>query len=141
MKLFIKKTISKLLNMASIELRGKTIVNSKNHQLQSILKRYDISLIIDVGANTGQFARGMIDEGFREKIVSFEPIRECHNILVRNAKKYKNWHVFRNCALGSKNKKDYINISKNFVSNSILEYSNQHLLLEKDIIYQKKTKK
>ena len=42
-----------------------------------------IDLILDVGANCGQFALNMRSAGYRNRIVSFEPLQQAHNIHAR----------------------------------------------------------
>lgn len=59
-----------------------------------------INLILDVGANQGQFALNMRKLGYKEKIISFEPLSSAYNILYNHSLKDDNW-IALNFALGN----------------------------------------
>lgn len=63
------------------------------------LKHMGVDLIVDAGANRGQFAKRMIENGFDGTILSFEPVPATYAILAAAAQKHPNWQVF-NLALG-----------------------------------------
>lgn len=92
-----------------------------------LLKKYSISSILDIGANSGQFSRDLRELGFYGKIYSFEPQTAVFNILKENSKKDKNW-IVNNYAIGNFDGKSEINISKNTFSSSLLEMMPEHLL-------------
>lgn len=85
-----------------------------------LLKSHNIDLVLDVGANTGQFGKWLIDFGYCGKILSFEPMQKEYDILVKNSKKNKNWLVAEKCALSNVNGEQEFNISENSVSSSFL---------------------
>jgi FkbM family methyltransferase len=58
--------------------------------------------IFDVGANSGYFAKGVIDKGFSGRVCLFEPIPNLLSIAVRTLSGYKNDKIFVNSALGEK---------------------------------------
>ena len=86
-----------------------------------------IDLLIDVGANTAQFAKISRKMGYKQKIISIEPLVSAHKQLLENSKNDKLWIIHDRCAIGSKNEKKIINISKNSYSSSILDISMKHL--------------
>jgi len=64
------------------------------------LRKMEIKTILDIGANSGQFAK-RIHEIFPEaKLYSFEPIRDCYEDLVNNFEGVQQFHAF-NLALGN----------------------------------------
>ena len=94
-----------------------------------------VNKLLDVGANTGQFARGIRACGYKQSIISFEPLSEAHAGLLQNAESDPNWIVAPRVALGSERKKTFINISENSWSSSILEMLPLHSDVAKESIY------
>jgi FkbM family methyltransferase len=95
--------------------------------LVEILHNSNVDLILDVGANKGQFALSVLKSGYRGEVLSFEPQSEAHNSLVSISSAFRQWNVAPRCALGSSTSKQYLNISKNSVSSSLLNMEAQHL--------------
>ena len=52
--------------------------------------------------------------------------------MILNSSKDKNWHIHERVALGNKNKKIKINISKKIDSSSILKVKKNHIKIEPD---------
>lgn len=68
--------------------------------IKAAINNKKINIVIDVGANKGQFARLIRNRvGFKGQIYSFEPIPELYEKLEKMAKKDPNWKVY-NMALG-----------------------------------------
>jgi FkbM family methyltransferase len=103
-----------------------TCKNNDDLQICRILQSYYITDILDVGANSGQFAKGLILAGYNGQIISFEPLSSVYEELMSQAAKHDNWQVYERCAFGSKNSVDEINISMNSVSSSILSMNTIH---------------
>ena len=61
--------------------------------LRGLLPRQDINLVLDVGANNGQFASMLRDLGYRGEIVSFEPAGASFGILEAAAASDPAWRV------------------------------------------------
>lgn len=109
-----------------------------------LLKNYNIDVIIDVGANIGQYGTELRNIGYRGKIISFEPTSEAFEKLKKNASKDSLWDVY-NMSLGERDGESTINISKNSVSSSILrdlpqltESAPEATFIKKEIITIKK---
>jgi FkbM family methyltransferase len=64
-----------------------------------VLTAYGINVVFDVGANVGQFGSALRGIGYREWIVSFEPIDVYWRLLERNAANDSKWRT-HNVALG-----------------------------------------
>jgi len=92
-----------------------------------LLKSCGIDLVLDVGANRGQFALQMRRVfGYAGRIVSFEPLSSAYKALSVNAQGDANWKVMK-CALGDKDGEMKINISANSCSSSLLDIMPSHL--------------
>src|SRR5687767_12447049 len=65
-----------------------------------LMRRLGIDLVLDVGANTGQFAGELREQGFQGRIISFEPIPAVYRDLERNAAADPLWTA-KNFALGN----------------------------------------
>lgn len=85
-----------------------------------LLSNYNIDLIFDIGANTGQYAEETFGLGYTGKIVSFEPMSKEHAQLVSKAGANPHWTIAPRMAIGDEDGEIEINISENSVSSSIL---------------------
>jgi FkbM family methyltransferase len=77
-------------------------------------------VILDIGANTGQFAEGLRACGYHGHIVSFEPLSDAHARLVAAAASDPLWDVAERCAAGARDGWTNINIAGNSYSSSLL---------------------
>jgi len=107
-------------------------------QIVSSLRKYEIDLVLDVGANEGQFAKEIRKAGYAGKIISFEPLSKAHAELLQASGKDSNWHIHPRCALGDYNGKIEINIAGNSVSSSILPMLESHRIAAPESAYEGK---
>lgn len=91
--------------------------NTIDKRLVDILKETQVDLILDIGANRGQFAQTMFSSGYSGKLLSFEPVNSVYQLLLENAKSFPNWQVYERCCIGDKVGENAINVS-NLVGNS-----------------------
>jgi FkbM family methyltransferase len=99
------------------------------HEPPAIIKtlnNFSFETVIDVGANTGQFAIILNRYSFTGKIYSVEPSSEAYNKLLLNSRKSTNWHILPRCALGKEEGIATLNISKNSYSSSLLQILPKH---------------
>jgi FkbM family methyltransferase len=92
-----------------------------------LLEHYKIDLVFDIGANKGQYATGIMDAGYKNQIVSFEPLSSAHSIIDSLSGNYGNWTIAQRCAIGSNREEIEINISANSVSSTLLNMLDTHL--------------
>ncbi|MDL2198442.1 FkbM family methyltransferase [Halopseudomonas aestusnigri] len=90
-----------------------------------LMRAYGVDLVLDVGANTGQYSRRMRKMGYTGEIVSFEPMRSAFNALQAACAADGNWEC-RDYALGAESGQTSINVSGNSVSSSILPMLPEH---------------
>ena len=81
-----KYLVNYFLKFFNLQINKITLSNNFYYHIVQTLKNYDIDLVIDIGANEGQFAKKIIDYGFKNKIISFEPIKKVNKILRSNSK-------------------------------------------------------
>lgn len=72
------------------QLHKATQIGTHKH-LKALLTSYNINVILDVGANEGQFAEMVFSMGYHGRIVSFEPSSNAFNILQKKTLAVKHW--------------------------------------------------
>lgn len=90
-----------------------------------LLNNHRISLILDIGANTGQYGKLLRKIGYNGEIVSFEPITQAFQQLSQSTAKDPNWSAY-NFALGDAHKNIQINVANHSPSSSLLEMHQNH---------------
>ena len=83
------------------------------------MEKYQIDLVLDVGANRGQFVRAL-RRFYKGPIISFEPVPSTFTILQQTTLNDNNWFRF-NYALGNESGEQCINIYTSDQLNSLLE--------------------
>ena len=105
---------------------------------KNALIEHKIDLLFDVGANAGQYAQEARRQGFKGRIISFEPLPEAHKQLTEISQKDPSWIVHERVALGSKKGSGIINVSENSYSSSFLKITQKLLSNTPDTRYVKK---
>jgi FkbM family methyltransferase len=85
---------------------------------------FAIDVILDIGANSGQFAQGLRADGYRGQIVSFEPLPQAHAVLAAVAVSDPLWDVAERCAVGASDGSAEINVAGNSYRSSLLPVLN-----------------
>jgi FkbM family methyltransferase len=122
----IKRGIRQILCAAGFEIRRFNPGTSPLGRLMQTLRHFNIDLVLDIGANEGQFARELRAGGYSGRIVSFEPLSSAHARLLQASASDKAWHVQPRCAVGDRVGEIELNISGNSVSSSILPMLSLH---------------
>lgn len=78
-----------------------------------------VPVVVDVGANRGQYATELRRYGYRGEIVSFEPVEEAFEQLAKAAADDPNWTCHR-LALGAAAGEAQINLASNLTASSLL---------------------
>ncbi|KAF0185753.1 MAG: FkbM family methyltransferase [Nitrospirae bacterium] len=84
------------------------------------LRAFGVDVVLDIGANDGQYAKELRTGGYAGHIVSFEPLTAAHCYLLQKSKSDPRWQVHPRCALGDRTGEIELNIAGNSVSSSIL---------------------
>lgn len=126
---WIKNVIHRALHTAGYDIRqharGPHISAAalrRNRQLHDC----GTTVVLDIGANVGQYGQSLRSAGYQGRIVSFEPVDAAYASLVATAAN-SNWRCER-LALGSKSGNATINIAANNAeSSSLLPMRSEHL--------------
>ncbi len=93
-----------------------------------LMRHHGIQVVLDVGANEGQFALELRSDGFRGQIISFEPIAAVHERLAARAARDPKWTT-HHLALGATDGSLDIAVSHKTVFSSfkgLSEYSREN---------------
>ena len=122
-----ERITKKIFQNFGVLIRKYNPATSEELRRIKLLQHYHIDLVFDIGANKGQYAMGIMDAGYHNRIVSFEPLSEVHKVLKEGSRNYANWTVAPRCAVGAKKEEIEINISANSVSSTLLTMLDSHL--------------
>ncbi len=89
-------------------------------RLTGMLARHQITLVFDVGANIGQYADALRNNGYEGRIVSFEPLSAAHAELMANADLDPEWQIAPRAAVGATVGETTLNISPESDMSSLL---------------------
>ena len=131
----VKQLIKNIFNSVGLEVQRNQPLNEAGTQIYQAIKKINTDIILDVGANTGQFSLEIRKKGYNGKIVSFEPLLSARKKLIEYSLKDKNWLIHDQAAIGDHNGFIDINISKNSVSSSILPMMSSHSDAEGNSVY------
>ena len=104
-----------LLRSFGVQLERTT----KRRSIADFLSDRRVGTIYDVGANQGQFGSAMRREGYRGRLISFEPLKDPFAHLLQKAKEEALWDA-RNYGLSSDCGQQEINVSKYSVFSSFM---------------------
>lgn len=92
---------------------------------QMIFDIHRIDVVLDVGANRGQFGGQIRRAGYKKTLHSFEPLSSAYTLLEKKAAKDPLWHTHY-MGLGERDGSALINISSNSQSSSMLAMTSAH---------------
>lgn len=84
------------------------------------------TVFLDIGANEGQFATGLLTYLPDARIISFEPSKQAHATAQQQSLRYANWTVAERVAVGASSGTVELNIAGNSVSSSVLPIARLH---------------
>lgn len=122
----LRSWIRKTVRATGYDLHRLHPETSPGYQLALSLQHFGVDLVLDVGANTGQFGAGLRSFGYRGRIVSFEPLSAAHERLTARAAGDAAWQVHPRGAIGAEDGTIEINIAGNSFSSSVLPMLDAH---------------
>jgi FkbM family methyltransferase len=86
-----------------------------------VIQKENFDLVLDIGANEGQFGRELRKSGYTKRIISIEPVEQPYNLLKNAIDGDKLWECY-NFALGNENGTARLNIHEDTRLSSFLEH-------------------
>jgi FkbM family methyltransferase len=99
-----------------------------------LLRDREVKVVLDVGANAGQYASRLREDGYEGLILSFEPLAEAYQRLEAAATDDPKWHTVR-VALAEEAGTAAIHVSANSHSSSFLPITNRCVDAAPDAAY------
>ncbi len=96
-------------------------------RLALLLAANDVDLVLDIGANAGQWARELRRAGYAGDMISFEPLPSAHAQLKQNAVGDPKWIIAERAAVGERIAEVEINVAGNSLSSSLLPMLPMHV--------------
>ncbi len=117
------KTFTKMIfRLCGVDIR---CVNPAENNYGWLVK-HNITTVLDVGANTGQFAKMVHKTLPHATIFSFEPIEECYQKLIKNMADVPRFHAF-NFGLGDSDDEMEMHVNDFTPSSSLLPMADLHI--------------
>jgi FkbM family methyltransferase len=131
----LKAAVRRTANACGYDIVGYDAENPRT-RLARLLQAHRIGVVLDVGANTGQFGWYLRELGYRGRIVSFEPVAEAFVQLQALSADDTAWQAIP-IGLGAENEECRINIAANSQSSSLLPMLKTHTEAAPESAYQR----
>ena len=122
----LKKRLKRSIRSLGFDLHRLHPLANASFQLLKGLNRFGVDVVFDIGANVGQFSTELRSVGFNGRIVSFEPLPDAYEALIKAASNDRLWEVHSRVAIGDFDGEIEINIAGNSVSSSLLPMLDAH---------------
>ena len=120
----LKDAIQFLANSLGYEIRAHS--STAAGRRHAIMDRLGIDLVLDVGANAGQYGSALRRVGYKGRIWSFEPLSDAFASLEASARGDALWRT-EHFGCGASRQAGTINVAKNSYSSSLLPMLGMHL--------------
>jgi FkbM family methyltransferase len=114
-----RETLKRAARRLGYELRQYTPLRSLAAARRHLLKELEIDVVVDVGANAGQYGELLRREGFRGRLVSLEPEPEAYEQLRERAAADGAWTALR-VAAAERDGELALNVTRDSRSSSML---------------------
>ena len=127
LKKVLRRGANRWLAPRGLEIVNRRLESSPLEQLMLALRHFDVDLVVDVGANAGQYARELFTAGFAGEIVSIDPLPDAHAALVAAARRQPRWQVLERMAAGDCKAEVQLQVAGNSLSSSVLPMLERHV--------------
>jgi FkbM family methyltransferase len=121
----LRQAVNARLHASGWEVREHPAKEGPAYWRRVLLDRLGVDVVVDVGANVGQFGSELRLHGFTGHIFSVEPMQAAHDQLQAAAHADGNWSTMRT-ALGPQAGELTMNVSANSISSSALAMLDRH---------------
>jgi FkbM family methyltransferase len=122
----MKNLIHKLFRTTGYDFQRYYPDNFSTLKRSNLIISENIDLLLDVGANAGDYVLALRDSGYQGRVVSFEPLSKPFSILEKRSSRDSNWDCI-NVALGIAEEDGEIFLSEHSTSSSLLPINDTHL--------------
>ncbi len=119
--------LRRAINLLGLDVRRYDPLRSPARRRAAFLRERRIGLVIDVGANEGQWARGVRGAGYHGRVVCFEPLLAAFSVLDEPER--------HRVALGDRDGPVLLNVAGNSQSSSVRGMAARHLAAEPTSAY------
>jgi FkbM family methyltransferase len=105
----MKRMLARALRGIGYEVHAYNLLRNHGLRKKKLMADLGIDLVVDAGANVGQYAEGLRGQGYRGRIVSLEPIPAAFRQLKAKAEKSAEWEA-HNIALGERDGEAELNV-------------------------------
>ena len=126
--------IRRTANRFGVDIHRHRPMESLTGRLSAMLKHHNVSVLLDVGANVGQFAMAIREAGYEGRLVSFEPLQEAHAELLQASGGDPEWVIAPRVAIGADEGEVEMNVAGNSFSSSIMEVLPDHVKAAPDSV-------
>lgn len=123
-------TVKRIGHRAGIEISRYRPASTRRKR---VLRDMAVKTVLDVGANTGQYAAALRASGYDGPILSFEPLAGAFAELEARARSDNDWDAYR-VALGDNDGEAVLNVASNLASSSLLPMRPEHQAGAPDVI-------
>lgn len=120
-RLFLESLVRRAANRVGLDIRRHRPMDSETGRLARMLAHHHVTLVIDIGANIGQFGRALRAGGYCRTILSFEPLAAAHRELSRATRSDNAWHIAPRVAISDRAGEVELRVAGNSVSSSVLD--------------------
>ncbi|MGI9220529.1 MAG: FkbM family methyltransferase [Woeseiaceae bacterium] len=123
----LEKFVRDTANSLGLDITRYRPERTEVGRLTSMLNHHEVNCVLDIGANSGQFATALRKTGYKRRIISFEPLSAAYAALIQASSPDVLWDVAPRVAVGDSAGEIDIHIAGNSVSSSLLKMLDSHV--------------
>ena len=124
--MYANRFLKKIFYSLGLDVKRYNPISKPDLQFIKMLRFFEIDTLFDIGANEGHFGIDVRENGYKGRIISFEPLTAAYKKLQQNAMRDTFWEIAPQMAIGNEIGKVEINIANNSESSSLLDMLEVH---------------